>query len=190
MCCVMITSHVRPGRPPKRVLPFPAPSPQDAMLQLNRSPLVPQDNFSRWVSSSSLWPPPSPSVLREAGGHPLDGGRFPGGPGGGSFPGGHPMTAAGAAHLMSLNNPAALLSRTGMCDVWCNNVTMFHDILCRNAAGDAWRSGGVTWSASSAWRPRPPGDLQAAVWGLRQASAGVSDLTKTTLASSLPSAEF
>lgn len=77
-----------------------------------------------------------------------------------------------------------------MCDVWCNNVTMFHDILCRNAAGDAWRSGGVTWSASSAWRPRPPGDLQAAVWGLCQASTGVSDLTKTTLASSLPSAEF
>ena len=52
-------------------------------------------------------------ILREAGGHPLDGGRFPGAPGGGSFPGGHPMTAAGAAHLMSLNNPAALLSRTG-----------------------------------------------------------------------------
>ena len=50
MCCVMISSHVRPGRPPKRVLPFPAPSPQDAMLQLNRSPLVTQDNFSRWVS--------------------------------------------------------------------------------------------------------------------------------------------
>merc|ERR550532_2462446 len=87
----------RPGRPPKRVLPFPAPSPQDAMLQLNRSPLVTPDNFSR-----------------EAGGHPMDGGRFPGAPGGGSFPGGHPMTAAGAAHLMSLNNPAALLSRTGM----------------------------------------------------------------------------
>ena len=95
MCCVMITSQSRPGRPPKRVLPFPAPSPQDAMLQLNRSPLVPQDNFSR-------------RTLED-----LDGGRFPGGPGGGSFPGGHPMTAAGAAHLMSLNNPAALLSRTG-----------------------------------------------------------------------------
>merc|ERR1719220_623501 len=37
----------RPGRPPKRVLPFPSPSPQDAMLQLNRSPLVSHDQYSR-----------------------------------------------------------------------------------------------------------------------------------------------
>ena len=53
------------------------------------------------------------SLFRESGGHPMDGGRFPGGPGSSPFPGGHPMAAAGAAHLMSLNNPAALLSRTG-----------------------------------------------------------------------------
>ena len=73
------------------------------MLQLNRSPLMGQPE----------------SYTREPG-HHLDA-RFPvsgpatGGPGGGPFPGagaGHPM-AAGAAHLMSLNNPAALLSRTG-----------------------------------------------------------------------------
>ena len=53
------------------------------------------------------------SLYRESGGHPMDGGRFPGGPASSPFPGGHPMAAAGAAHLMSLNNPAALLSRTG-----------------------------------------------------------------------------
>ena len=50
---------------------------------------------------------------REGVGHPLEGARFPGaGAGGGSFPVGHPMAAAGA-HLMGLNNPAALLSRSG-----------------------------------------------------------------------------
>ena len=74
--------------------------------------------------------------------------------------------------------------------VWMSGC--IDDILCRNAARDARRSGGVTRSAPSAWRPgpRPPGDLQAAVWGLCQASTGVSDLTKATLASSLPSAKF
>ena len=169
----MITSHIRPGRPPKRVLPFPAPSPQDAMLQLNRSPLVTPDNFSRWV-----WPPWSSQHLtlmsREAGGHPMDGGRFPGAPGGGSFPGGHPMTAAGAAHLMSLNNPAALLSRTGNDRMTGWRISTLS--CCRHVTWDARWSGGVTRAAPPArgpW-PRPPGELQAAVRGLCQAPPGVS----------------
>ena len=52
-----------------------------------------------------------------------------------------------------------------------------HADLCRNVARYAWRSGGIAWSASPTrgpW-PRPPGDLQAAVWGLCEAPPGVSD---------------
>jgi len=83
----------RPGRPPKRVMPFPAMSPQDAMLRLNH-PMPPSSEHY----GNSPFGKEGPGMER-------------------GFPGPLPPHPMGAAHLMSLNNPAAqaaLLSRSGV----------------------------------------------------------------------------
>ena len=174
MCCVMISSHVRPGRPPKRVLPFPAPSPQDAMLQLNRSPLVTQDNFSRWVSIKlicvSNTDPSTSSGRLEVIPWMEDG--SPGLLGAAPSPEVTPWPLGPPTWCPSIT--PLLCSGQVMCNVaLCADP---HDGLCRNAARYAWGPGGLTWSASPARGPgpRPPRDLQAAVRGLREAPPGVS----------------
>jgi len=81
------------SRPPKRVMPFPSMSPQDAMLRLNH-PMPPSSEHY----NSSPFGKESHGMER-------------------SFPGPLPPHPMGAAHLMSLNNPAAqaaLLSRSGV----------------------------------------------------------------------------
>jgi len=81
------------SRPPKRVMPFPAMSPQDAMLRLSH----PMPPVSEHYNNSPFG--------KEN--HGLDRG----------FQGHLPPHPMGAAHLMSLNNPAAqaaLLSRSGV----------------------------------------------------------------------------
>jgi len=81
------------SRPPKRVMPFPAMSPQDAMLRLSHPMPPASDHYNN-----------SPFGKES---HGMDRG----------FPGPLPPHPMGAAHLMSLNNPAAqaaLLSRSGV----------------------------------------------------------------------------
>lgn len=81
------------SRPPKRVMPFPSMSPQDAMLRLSH----PMPPASEHYNNSPFG--------KES--HGMDRG----------FPGPLPPHPMGAAHLMSLNNPAAqaaLLSRSGV----------------------------------------------------------------------------
>jgi len=79
----------RPGRPPKRGLPFPAMSPQDAMLHFKHSSMMNGDHFgSNKEARLDLHPP----------GYPLH-------PGGGGPP--HPGFSPMAAAQFMMSHPAA-----------------------------------------------------------------------------------
>ena len=99
VCTCDEITNTRPGRPPKRVMPFPAMSPQDAMLRLSHP------GSSQSFNTDPFNPFPKDGGLERFGGPPH-----------------HPHM--GAAHLMSLNSPAAqvgivvdcLLSLLGDCD--------------------------------------------------------------------------
>jgi len=82
-----LCSNSRPGRPPKRGLPFPAMSPQDAMLHFKHSSMMNGDHFgSNKEPRLELHPP----------GYPLH-------HGGGPHPGFSPMAAA----QFMMSHPAA-----------------------------------------------------------------------------------